>query len=487
MSGARAAARSVGTLLAAGSLCAMAVAGARKPAPLQDDAAAPIVTAAAPAPIVIDARARPHRFTLDFTLSEESRSSLRVELRPEDAAGSPVVRELTLRFDPFEGARWHWTVRPADVVADLQFDAAMRSATSTPLTQISEPKGLHYRLAFAFHGGGGLSVEFADGAPLLAAQFGATAPLRVTVAPGGGVTALAVTPVEPQGDAALAAALGATTAGLLPWMAPARTDAVPPPAASPLPNSAPPFSRGSLAAAAEAIAPPVAVRPLDPVTAAEGRIARFIVEPRDRVEIPVVVIEPKRRDPARPLVVVACAAPLGKAAPAALQHAAELAARGHAVVAFDLLDGGERRMNQSFDPIDLPELRLVGSSAPAVALEELRQVVAWAATLPAATPDPATPAAELHADADAVRALRGAPEAPRFVALADLSAATTRPSATLADVAVFGEEYLRARYDSDLYHRAVQLRETCSRSDATPLAQRVAAAVPPAAPPAALG
>lgn len=434
-------------------------------APLHAQRSPPVAappTAPAPPPFRVDARARPQRFTLDFTLGEEGRSALIVELRPADGTRTPVLRELSLRFDPFEGAHWHWTLRAADVAADTRYDAAGRSSTSTPLTQIPEPKGLHYQLTFDFHAGGGLSVAFPDGAPLLAAQFGGTTPLEVTLHTSGAVSALAVGAVEAVGDGAWTAALAATTLGLTSWL-PATAREVDP---------LPPFSLGQLARTGDALpeVPPLAVvRPLEPRQASEGRLTRFILEPRPNVEIPVVVIEPAT---ANELVVVACGAPLGKADPVALAHLAGLAAHGTVVVAFDLLDGGERRVNQSFDDFALPELQLVGSSPQEVAIEELRQVWQWALGQPFASAGRAERAA-LHLDAVAVRTLRFHSTAlgSEFTPLSERSVAA---SATLADIAVFGDEYLRARYDSDLYRMAVERRETCAPPDAASfsLAQR---------------
>jgi hypothetical protein len=430
--------------------------------------------AAEQSPFVVDARSRSQRFALEFKLGEEGRSTLCVELSPDGDESPRLLRELSLRFDPFEGAHWHWTVRPQHVAPDTGFDAAMRSATSTPLTQIPEPKELLYRLDFDFHAGGGLSVAFPDGTPLLAARFGGQAPLRVAVRSGGAVTTLSVSAIETGGDPALADALAATDAGLAPWNLPA----------PPAPTETADFSRATLTPFEASAEPLHAVRPIAPIEAPEGLLSRFILEARDRVEVPTLLVEPRRLDPTRPVVVLACGAPFGKASTEALRQLVERVSLGHAVVAFDLLGGGERRVNQSFDPGDLPELELVGSSTPAVALEELRQVVAWAAALPAAAnaTAPTEPRAiELLVDAAAAELLSGAAGSPSFESAGGPTRSDLRASATLADAAVFGEEYLRARYDSDLYHRAVQLRETCERADATPLAERVAAAAPPVA------
>ncbi|MSR47753.1 MAG: hypothetical protein EXS13_11950 [Planctomycetes bacterium] len=461
------------------AILALAGASAAQDVPSED---VPSEDVAPPPPqlltCTIDARARPQRATLDFTLGEEGRSLLFVELCPQGGEQPPLLRELSLRFDPFEGAHWHWTLRSADQPADVQFDAASRSTTSTPLTQIPEPKGLHYSLVLDFHAGGGLTVAFADGIPVMAAQFGGTEPLDMTIRTSGELSKLALGAVTAVGDERLATALaamghsGKAWIGLSPWLA------APAPPQGPLTYSGPGFSFGRLPtdppeppplifrtttldqAAIDRIALPplVAVRPLEPRTSREGRLSRFILEPRAGVEVPVVVIEPATRNPAAPLIVLACGGALGKAAPDALTHQAKLAANGQVVVAFDLLGGGERRRNQSYDSLDELELRLVNGDAGDVALEELLQIRRFALGQSFAAGS-SIELTEVELDAAAVRALPSTHWLSRANVVAsppnDASA-----SPTLTDSAVFGEEYLRARYNSELFRLAVARRES---------------------------
>lgn len=406
----------------------------------------------------IDARFRPQQVVVDFALGEEERSSLVVELVPDDGTAAPLVRELSLRFESFEGAAWRWSVRSRADAGDASFDAAGRSATATPLTQVPEPKGLQYSLAFTFQAGGGVEVALADGSQVMAAQWSATTPWVMTVRPGGALHGLAVGAITPLGDAKLAEALE-------------RAPAAKPGAAAPThaTDGASRFVAVAEFAPREVEAISVA-RPLDPRTAPEGTIERWLLEPRPNVELPTIAITPAKPADGAPVALLFCAAPEGKAAPAALDFQARLAAAGRIVVACDALDGGERRVNQCYDGWLDPELLLVGSSPAAVAADEIAQVRGWIAAQPFA----AGRAVELLLDRAAADALVAGRQLGNHRELA-LGSDGPKASATLQEVATFGEEWLRVRYESDLYRLALERRDAVEAPDLSwPLLERIA-------------
>ncbi|MBL8840792.1 MAG: hypothetical protein JNL90_04590 [Planctomycetes bacterium] len=427
--------------------------------------------------LAIDARAAPQRCDLRFTLGEEGRSDLAIELRAGPAA---PLRRLTLRFEPFEGARWHWTVRAADAPDDRLFDAAGRSTTATPLTHFPEPEGLAYALRFTFHAGGGLTVAALDGTPLLVTTEPAGAPLTLHVASSGAVNDLALTALADDAAAPASAPLAAALRDF-----DARAAAPAAPAAPAESFAAPPPAPGFFVAefAPRGVPPLFAVRPVDRRVAPEGELERLILEVRPDVEVATLLARPKV--PARGgaaatrITLLACGAPLGKSEPSALALQAALLAEGEPLVAVDFLGGGERRMNASFDSLDDPELRLVGSSPAEVAADEIAQLLTWLATRPEATDR----TARLLLDGAAAAALARCGAAV-CTPLTEPAAATAvggaAASATLADAAVFGEEYLRARYDSDLLHFALARQEHLETPDrAQPLLERMGRLEPP--------
>ncbi len=426
--------------------------------------------------IALDASSRPQRFELSFVLGEEGRCDLSVELRstatPTTAppASDSTIERLDLQFEPFEGARWHWTVRDAAATDDRAFDAAGRSTTAAPLTHFAEPQGLRYALQFTFHAGGGLTVATPEGAVLLVSTLPGPGPRMATVRSSGALHDLTVGELLNVGDADLAAALARLSA--------TATATPPQPRAPPTPTALARVPCFGVELSPRGVPPLYAVRPIDTVTAPEGTIERLILEVRPDVEVATLIARPavvanRSAAPAR-VTLLACGRPLGKADPELLAACAGWLANGECVATFDFLGGGERRVNASFDGCDDPELRLVGSSPAEVALDELAQISAWMATRPEST------GCSIRVVLDDVAALAlGAGVAVDGDSIGTGPAAPRPASVTLADAAVFGEEYLRARFDSDLLRMALARREHVALPDRQrPLLERMGALQP---------
>jgi hypothetical protein len=451
--------------------------------PQDPEAAAPEPIALVPDPIAVARAFAPVEIDLDFTLGEEERSRLKIELAEQPGKDSRDERcTFVLDFDPFEGARCTWS----RIAKDVPLEGAV-------LARIPEPKGLRYELRLTLFAGQGAELAFRDGFPIFTATTPVATDVTISFETSGAVMGLIASAPRAAGVPERAAGNPDWEDALAMMGQISRHKGVEPEFESqpvwatwmPVivseesrariePHEGP--SGGQSGDLAERFddyleiwiddgPSSLVARQIDEVEVPEGTLRRFALEPLELVQIPALVLEPPRCDGGRGVLLVA-GGPMGKSDPTFLAQVAGYAQSNALVVAVEILGVGERHELQPHDDLDSLESRLLGADAAALELDLLRSIARWMAELDGVARDKIEVLLDPFA-ADSVAAIDPMPFTPfeRRKTAAYRFESPHSPSRELSGSSGFGALQLRQRFDSWLLAAIPALRDECALPD----------------------